>query len=438
MKMSLVQPQRRRFLAALTSIGASACATALPFGAARAADSKDVWMTDFDLALRQNDWTLGWRTPAGNLAGSANVSGKFPAVVTGSLYRNGPAGHDLGGVRYHHWFDGDGMIQKFDVSASSVSHTGRFVGTDKRLQETAAGKRLVEAFGTKLPDLIPISSPDSLNVANTSVLMLNDELLALWEGGSAVALDPRTLDTRGFKTWRADLKGLPFSAHPRVERDGTVWNFGVGSGQNMLVVYKIGANGILQHAEALPVTDVPMIHDFAITDRHLVFLMPPLVMDRSRIEHNSFLDAHVWRPDLGMRVLVIDKDDFSRRKQFELPAAFLFHVGNAWDDGQGHIRLEYIHSDQPDFMFESARDVMRGQYTPTPASRLASVDLDMNNGRATQDILPLQAEFPRIDPRLVGQRHKNVIHTTAQLSGRPLFSAVAITNVETGASQRYD
>jgi len=436
--MSQLQLQRRRFLAALTSLGASACASALPIGFACAAESKDAWMSDFDLALRQNDWTLGFRTPIHNLSGRATVSGAFPAAVTGSLYRNGPAGHDLGGVRYHHWFDGDGMIQKFDISASSVTHTGKFVGTDKRVEETAAGKRLVEAFGTKLPDLVPISSPDSLNAANTSVLMLNDELLALWEGGSAVALDPRTLNTRGFKTWRADLKGLPFSAHPRVERDGTVWNFGVGAGQNLLILYKIGSNGILQHAEALPVPDVPMIHDFAITERHLVFLMPPLVMDRSRIEQNSFLDAHVWRPDLGMRVLVIDKDDFSQRKQFELPAAFLFHIGNAWEDGQGHIRLEYVHSDQPDFLFESARDVMRGHYTPTPAPRLAAVALDMNTGRATQEVLADQAEFPRIDPRLAGLRHRNLIHTTTQLAGRPLFSAIAITNVDTGASQRYD
>lgn len=436
--MSHTPFSRRHFLAALTSAGASAVLGGLPFRVAAAAETSDPWMSEFDQALKQNDWTLGWRTPAHDLEGTASVTGKFPQAVTGALYRNGPAGHDLGGVRYHHWFDGDGMIQKFTVTETSVSHVGKFVRTEKRVQETADGKRLVEAFGTKLPDILPVSSPDSLNAANTSVLIVNDELLALWEGGSAVALDPVTLDTRGFKTWRTDLKSLPFSAHPRVESDGTVWNFGVGAGQGMLIVYKIGRNGILDRAEAIPVPDVPMIHDFAMTQRHLVFLMPPFVMERSRIAQNSFLDSHVWRPELGMRVLVIDKDDFTRRKQFELPAGFLFHLGNAWEDEGGHIRLEYVHSDAPEFLLESARDVMRGRYTPTPPPTLTLVALDMNSGRATQEVLPIQAEFPRIDPRLTGLRHKNVIHTTSQLADRPLFSAVAVTNMETGASERYD
>ena len=33
-------------------------------------------------------------------------------------------------------------------------------------------------------------------------------------------LDPESLTTRGAKTFRDDLKGMPFSAHPRVEADG--------------------------------------------------------------------------------------------------------------------------------------------------------------------------------------------------------------------------
>lgn len=43
----------------------------------------------------------------------------------------------------------------------------------------------------------PISSPDSLNAANTSVLATGGELLALWEGGSAYRLAPDSLETLG-------------------------------------------------------------------------------------------------------------------------------------------------------------------------------------------------------------------------------------------------
>ena len=59
-----------------------------------------------------------------------------------------------------------------------------------------------------------------MNVANTHIVAHGGELLALWEGGSAMKLDADTLDARGFKTWAPDYAGMPFSAHPRVGPDG--------------------------------------------------------------------------------------------------------------------------------------------------------------------------------------------------------------------------
>ena len=123
------------------------------------------------------------------------------------------------------------MIQAFRFSDDGISHSGRFVRTAKYAAETEAGRFLYAAFGTQLEGARPISGPDSLNVANTSVLPFAGELLALWEGGSAYRLDAETLATLGPKAWRRDLTGMPFSAHPRVEADGTLWNFGVVNGR---------------------------------------------------------------------------------------------------------------------------------------------------------------------------------------------------------------
>lgn len=54
--------------------------------------------------------------PRGDFAGaSAQVSGRFPPAVKGVLFRNGPAIHDMGGLRYQHWFDGDGMGVRAEV-----------------------------------------------------------------------------------------------------------------------------------------------------------------------------------------------------------------------------------------------------------------------------------------------------------------------------------
>jgi carotenoid cleavage dioxygenase-like enzyme len=46
-------------------------------------------------------------------------------------------------------------------------------------------------------------------------LPLNKRLFALWEGGSAYEINPKTLATIGIQSWSPQTKGLPFGAHYR-------------------------------------------------------------------------------------------------------------------------------------------------------------------------------------------------------------------------------
>lgn len=263
-------------------------------------------------------------------------------------------------------------------------------------------------------------------------------MLALWEGGSAYQLDPLTLRTVGPKVWRSDMAGLPFSAHPRVDQDGTVWNFGLSVVRDMLVLYQIDGKGQLRRAEALQLPDSPYVHDFAVTPRHLVFLMPPLVFEHERASQGkSFLDSHLWHPERGMRVLLVDKADWSQRQWLELPSGFLFHIGNAWEDASGVIRLDYMHSHEPQALLRTDRDLMRGRIAARPQYHIASVRIDPARRSAQQELLPIDAEFPRIDPRLSGQHHTHLIHATQTSTRHPGFSAVARTEVESGQTQRY-
>jgi all-trans-8'-apo-beta-carotenal 15,15'-oxygenase len=429
--------QRRELLRLLATAGATPLLAPL---LARAGEGAG-WQAEFETSSAP--WKLGFATPPGDLPlAPAEVRGRFPDAVAGTLYRIGPAGHDLGGERYHHWFDGDGMVQQLVIEGRQVHHRGRYVATPKRVAEVRAGRRLTEAFGTVPPGVEPPTSADGINVANTSVLPLQGEVLALWEGGSATRIDARTLATLGPKTWRADLAGMPFSAHPKVDPDGTVWNFGVGSSQGLLALYEIAPEGQLRRAAVLPVADLPMVHDFAVTERHLVFLMPPLVYDAARKQQagTSFLDAHVWRPELGMRALVVDKKDWGKHQLLTLPAGFLFHVGNAWEEATPkgtRIHIDYVRSDDASSVFTTNRELMRGRRVTSPEPHLTVATLDLATGRATQHALDFAAEFPRIDPRRVGLRHRSVVHATQLMKERPGFGAIARTDVETGRSQRF-
>lgn len=429
--------QRRELLTRALTLGAVPWLA--PVGS-RAAEPPS-WQTQFDAS--RAPWTPAFATPAGDFPLTrARVRGRFPDAVAGTLYRNGPAGHDLGGERYHHWFDGDGMVQRFVIEGAEVHHQGRYVATAKWVAEMKAGRRLTEGFGTVFSGRDEVSAPDDMNVANIGVLPLGGELLALWEGGSATRLDLRTLQTRGPKTWRADLAGAPFSAHPRTGPDGTVWNFGVVAQRGLLLLYEIAPDGALRRADALALgDDMPMVHDFVVTEQHLVFLLPPLVYDpQRRAAGASMLDAHVWRPEQGLRALVIDKANWTRRQEFRLPAGFLFHLGNAWEEqtaGGKVIHLDFARSDDARGLMVDTRELMRGRAGGTPGPRLTAATLNLRSGEAAQTALGIEAEFPVIDPRRVGRRHRQVFHATGTRGGLPMWNAIAATNVETGASQRF-
>jgi all-trans-8'-apo-beta-carotenal 15,15'-oxygenase len=431
--------ERRDFLRALSG---AAGAWALGAQAATAPSDADPVFAAFEAERATHPWTMGYVGLQDDVAPMPlTLHGQLPRGLQGAFIRNGPARHQLGGFRNHHPFDGDGMLQQYTLRDGGITHVGRFVRTDKWIEETRAGHPTRASFGTNPVGAAPVTSPDSLNVANTSVIQHGGELLALWEGGSAMRMEPGTLNTRGLKVWSPEYAGMPFSAHPKVEPDGTLWNFGVSSAQGLLSVYRIRSDGELAQAVTLPVPNIAMVHDFAVTERHLVFLLPPLVFDRERIAAgDTFLDSHVWRPELGLRVMVLPKDRPDAPQWFELPTGFVFHIGNAWEDARsGTIRLDCMRSDSAWSATTGLKELMRGHYAPREFTRPALMQLDLKTGRATQELLPQIAEFPRIDPRRVGRRHTQ-LYAAERVDApidRPGYDAVMRLNVDTGRIDRY-
>ena len=355
------------------------------------------------------------------------LSGRLPPALAGVLWRNGPAEHERFGHRYGHWFDGDGMVQAFTFSGAGVSHRARILETPKRRRETEAGKRLLPAFATLPPETVPILSPDDMNTANTSVLAHGGRLMALWEGGSALAFDPETLAAGDFVSWRADLAGAPFSAHPKVEADGTCWNIGcVTAPQPMLLFYRIDPDGRLAAFNALPEEPLGMVHDYVVTRRHLVLVLSPFVVEQERFAAGpiSFLDAHVWQPALGTRVIVVEKDSLTPVRRYALPPGFHFHHGNGWEEADGTIHLDLCQAADPMFAIHDLRAVMEGDWSfPSAHPRYRRMVLRPGGAAAVEQVATRVADFPRIDPRRTGLRHRALFALTG--SRRRRLAALA-------------
>ena len=397
--------KRRGFLRAAGLAGLSAFAH---WPSVRAMADGSEWSADFARALEENPMLLGWRSvSADHLDCEAQVVGRLPAELVGILYRNGPAVHERFGLRYRHWFEGDGMVHAFRFDGRRVFHRGRVVMTPKLAREDEAGRRLLSGVATRIENAVPVRRPDDINPANISVLDHHGELLALWEGGSASVLDRETLAWQEFKVWGERLEGVPFTAHPKVGSDGTLWAFGYGLAPvHAFVLYHIGPDGGLRKVQRIDAGPLGMVHDFVVTTRHLVIVIPPLVFEPMP-DHDLLLDALAWRPELGSRVLVVEKDDFDARRWYQLPAGFGFHHGNGWEDASGVIRFDHCVAADATLMSETMRFVMRGEFKASAPELYTHFALHPD-GRAEVESSGEEAEFPRIDPARIGRRHRYV------------------------------
>jgi all-trans-8'-apo-beta-carotenal 15,15'-oxygenase len=315
------------------------------------------------------EWRSIWAAPADELdLDGLAVRGRWPADLSLTLYRNGPALHTLGGYRYRHWFDGDGMIRAWTVGQRGASVRTRLIRTAKLTAERAAGRRLVPAFGSLPPDAVPDASADAQNPANINALPFGGSLLALWEAGSAYRLDQDTLETKGPVVWGKDLANLPFSGHPHFDASGSLWNFGLDY-TGRLVVWEIGADGAARRCKVLDIGYAGLMHDFAVTDRYLLFVMPPLLIDHEKSRRVGFLDALDWRPDAGLRLVLVDKAELSVVRQTVLPARFVFHLGQAWEDAGGTVFCDVVTFPDADIVKRDLAAVMDAKLPGHPRSR---------------------------------------------------------------------
>lgn len=380
------------------------------------------------------DWSLATVDIEGDIARRAmrRVHGRAPAALEGALFRNGPGKFRRPGGSVTHWFDGDGLMRAFRVRDGQATLEARFADTPKRRWESEIDAVVTPGFGTVGDSRARLGSNDDANAANTAVMVAGDEVWALWEGGSPLAMDRADLSTKRFVSLRDDLKGMPFQAHPRYDQDGTIWNVGLHGDQ--MIVWRLNADRSLKTSGIVQLPRASYMHDFTATARHLVIVMQPWVFDHRGMPYAS---QFAWKPELGTQVMVVDKADLSRTRIFELPAFSYFHLGDAWEDASGTIRFDVAAGKDITFVVEGARVLVEGRGTvPGAPSELSLITLH-TDGRAEMVSSGIAAEFPKSDPRRAGLARRRTVHTAGERGGRPLPNGLAVHDWETGRSDAF-
>ncbi|KAF0216191.1 MAG: all-trans-8'-apo-beta-carotenal 15 [Geobacteraceae bacterium] len=284
----------------------------------------------------------------------ARVEGMIPAGLRGTLYRNGPGLFDRNGLRKRNLLDGDGMVQAFTMHDTGVRYRNRFVRTRKYQEEAAAGRFIYPSWSTQAPGGLWANfwAADRVKCqAGVTVYLRNGRLYAFDDTGLPYVLDPATLETAG-----ESRLGLPdgfsvYSAHSKIDpRTGEWLHFGVRYGPDpMLHITIFAKDGGLKSHRLFPVPRYVYMHDWFVSDRHLIFQFHPaeIAFWGFLLGIRSMADSLRWRPEKGNLMMVLERERDAAPLFLHTDACYMWHSVNAYEKGR-EIVADFVGYENPD------------------------------------------------------------------------------------------
>ena len=364
-----------------------------------------------------------------------NVTGEIPASLRGALFRIGPNPQFEPLDPNHHWFGGDGMVHGFYVADGKVSYRNRYVQTPKWKLENEQGRVLFGTMGNPMTT-DPVAQGNEGGTANTNIIWHAGKLLALEEAHHPFAMDPNTLESKGYDR---EFKGK-VTAHPKIDpKTGEMFWFAYGVGDMPLsagMSYGItAADGTLKRRQEFQAPFGCMVHDFMVTQKHALFPILPLTssLERAMTGRPPF----AWEPEKGSHVGVMPRDgDVSDIRWFNTEACYVFHPLNSWDDG------DKIHCDVMRYDVAPLFPNADGSPGAKSAARLVrwTFDLASDSNAIKETVLDdIDGEFPRVDPRYETLEHRHAWYAADPGGSKTVrLNSLAHLDLKTGKRQVYE
>jgi all-trans-8'-apo-beta-carotenal 15,15'-oxygenase len=322
----------------------------------------------------------------------------------------------------------------------------RFVRTDKFREEERAGRYLYATWTTQRPGgwLRNLGArPHPRAQAGITAKRWDDRLFAFDEGAQPWELNPESLETIGYGLGLAEGQAA-FAAHAKTDPVANEWlHFGVEYGRRChLHLITFGAGMKLRAHRRIPLEGAPYMHDFAVSEGHLVLVRHPAEVNLLKMVAglSSFKDAMAWEPARGNQLLVFERGGTAPPLILETEAAWMWHSLNAYDRGSETI-LDFVGYDQPDHFLgaEAALSaVMLGQRGSfRHPGKLRRYVIDRAGKSVRQEILDHgHHDFPMLDPRRLTRRHR--FGYFAAGDGDFVWSSIVRRDMDSGAVQRHD
>jgi carotenoid cleavage dioxygenase-like enzyme len=303
------------------------------------------------------------------------VDGVIPPELVGTYVRTGP--NPASGTSAH-WFFGDGMLHGIRLANGKAEwYRNRFVRTPN----------ITDPTGDPMANMGDLTR----GTGNTHVVAHHNELLCLEEGHWPWRVDTE-LNTLGYQNYGGALT-CSMTAHPKVcPVTGELIAFSYLSPRPPYLHYiRVGADGTLQQLEGIEIPNMVMMHDFNVTEHHVVFMDLPVCFDLDALATGL---PFKFNRNAGARLGVMPRHGTNADvRWFEIDPCYVFHPVNAHEDGTTIV----LHVSRQPEAFGSSND----DYAEV--GRLWRWTIDLAAGTVTeQQIDDRPGDFGRVDDRLIG------------------------------------
>jgi carotenoid cleavage dioxygenase len=342
------------------------------------------------------------------------VLGKIPPDLNGTFFRVG------GDWFYPPMFpddaplNEDGYISSFRFRNGIVSYSGRFVRTRRYEADKAANRQLYGYYRNPYTDDPGVRDPERPNlrtVANTSPIVHAGKLFALKEDGLPHRIDPGTLQTLGPWDFEGAWKSQTFTAHPKIDPvTGEMIAFGyeaTGLATDDLFIYTLSKEGKVKHETRVKVPYVSVIHDQAVTQKHILIPFGGYTTSLDRLKAGKIHWG--WDQTRPSMIGVLARDgDGKDIRWFKGPERCLMHTFNAYTEGSKIVLYAPFYDSN---FFPFFPPVDGSPWNPQKAKayvRRITLDLRSKKDTWTEEVLwPFNVvDLGRIDTRFMTLRQR--------------------------------
>ncbi|MDX9873463.1 MAG: carotenoid oxygenase family protein [Spongiibacteraceae bacterium] len=349
----------------------------------------------------------GWGAPLrveSDIRGLELIEGAIPADLNGTWYRAGPdrqyppmTGEDI-------FIDGEGMVHRIHFDNGHVDYRSRWVRTRRFELQEQARRSLFGRYRNRYTS-DPSVRDVSMGTANTNAIYHGGKLLVLKEDDLPYQCDPVTLDTIGPWDFEGAVTAQALSAHPKIDWHRnellTYSHQARGDGTTDMAFYIMNADGKVDHEVWFHAPYPGVVHDFAVTDTHVIFPFFPLITDLNHLKEGGTF--YRWYPNEKAHFAVMPRRGTADQIQwFSGPACSAGHMMNAFNEGS-QLHLDIVLYDGNCFPFFPSIDNSPCEPCPPLLTRLS---FDLAAGRDDYErrvICQVPGEMPRTDDRFQGK-----------------------------------